>query len=281
MELRSFAERVLFSESLAQKLQRDDSAFTDAVPGPPVRVAVPARPDNLQFAPRRTAPAMPKPASFADPARRAVAHHIMANHELQALEVMAMILLAFPEAHPEFRQGLGRVMIDEQRHTRMHAQRCEELGLQFGDLPVNCYIWSKAAEYTTVLQYIAGLPLVFEGRNLDHTVEFENHFRTAGDRRSAAIMRAIHKDEIRHVEFGMTWLRRLKPPELTDFEAWQQNLLWPIRPSKAIGDQFQKDARLQAGMSPEFIDQLVHWSESDADPIANEPTRWSAGDDGT
>jgi hypothetical protein len=32
---------------------------------------------------------MPHPETFADPKRRAVAHHIMANHELQALEVMA------------------------------------------------------------------------------------------------------------------------------------------------------------------------------------------------
>lgn len=30
----------------------------------------------------------------------------------------------------------------------------------------------------------------------------------------------------------------------------------PIRPSKARGDLFQRDARLQAGLTAEFIDQL-------------------------
>jgi hypothetical protein len=49
---------------------------------------------------------MPAAGAFHDPARRAVAHHIMANHELQALEVMAWTLLAFPEAPAAFRRGM-------------------------------------------------------------------------------------------------------------------------------------------------------------------------------
>lgn len=206
---------------------------------------------------------MPKPGAFADPAKRAIAHHIMANHELQALEVMAMVLLAFPEAAGEFRLGLAEIMFDEQRHTRLHCQRAQELGLTFGDLPVNSYIWNKATEYNSVLEYVAGLPLVFEGANLDHTVEFEHYFRKHKDKRSAAIMRAIHKEEIRHVQFGMTWLRKLKDPALSDFDAWQQALKWPIRPSIAKGDCLQKEARLAAGMSPEFLETLADWQETD------------------
>lgn len=259
MELRAFAEQVLLSDSLAIKVRRPETALTDVRPGDPVRIAMPVRPENLPFAKRRTAPPMPKPPSFSDPAKRAIAHHIMANHELQALEVMAMILLAFPEAPTEFRQGLAVIMFDEQRHTKMHSQRCSELGLTFGDLPVNGYIWTKATEYQSVLEYVAGLPLVFEGANLDHTIEFEHYFRQHNDRRSAAIMRAIHKEEIRHVEFGMEWLRKLKDPALSDFDAWQQALKWPIRPSTAKGDTLQKEARLEAGMTAEFVERLETW----------------------
>jgi len=261
MELRQFAEQVLLSTDLSLKLLRPDELLTDVSPGPAIRVQVPGRPAELQFAERRSAPAMPRGNSFRDPARRAVAHHIMANHELQALEVMAMVLLAFPDAPAEFRSGLARIMFDEQRHTRLHAQRCHELGLSFGSRPVNSWIWQKALQYTTPLEYVAGLPLVFEGANLDHTVEFEQSFMAVGDRRSAAIMRAIHRDEIRHVEFGLVWLRRWKQPELSDWEAWTRSLHWPIRPSKARGPLFQADARREAGLSEDFIRLLVDYNE--------------------
>jgi len=261
MELRTFAERVLLSDSLDLKIKRIDVELTDETPGGSVRAQMPVRPGNLQFAARRTAPAMPKAESLKDPKKRAVAHHVMANHELQALEVMAMVLLAFPDAPAEFRMGMAQIMLDEQRHTRMHAQRSQELGLQFGDLPVNGWIWKKATEYRSPLEYVAGLPLVFEGANLDHTVEFESYFVAAGDRRSAAIMRAIHKDEIHHVEFGLHWLRQFKQPGQSDWDAWTGALHWPIRPSKARGELFQRDARLQAGLTDEFLDQLEAFEE--------------------
>ena len=208
---------------------------------------------------------MPKGAAFRDAGKRAIAHHIMANHELQALEVMAMILLAFPEAPTEFRTGMAIIMFDEQRHTRLHVTRAAELGLTFGDLPVNSYIWNKATEYSTTLQYVAGLPLVFEGANLDHTIEFEQYFRDHGDSRGGDIMRAIHLDEIQHVEFGLHWLRQWKDPELSDFDAWQQQLKWPIRPTTARGETFQFEARLAAGMDEDFVQQLCNWDDERSD----------------
>jgi uncharacterized ferritin-like protein (DUF455 family) len=256
MNLRHFAERVLLSPSLDDKLERVRTAFTDDEPGPVVRIEIPARPENLKFAGRHEAPDMPHPETFADPKRRAVAHHIMANHELQALEVMAWTLLAFPEAPTEFRLGVAKIMQDEQRHTQMHIERAKAFGLAFGDLPVNCYIWKKALSFANVLDYLAGLPLTFEGRNLDHTLEFEEHFRRVGDHKSAAVMRQIHHDEIEHVAFGLAWLRRLKPEGVSDWEAYCQHLHWPLRPEKSIGDEFHEAPRVAAGMDAEFLAEL-------------------------
>lgn len=256
MEIREFARRVLCSHDLEQKLLAPAGSLTDQVPGESIRVPEPARPDNLQFAPRRTAPAMPSPGALKRPEKRAVAHHIMANHELQALEVMAWTLLAFPDAPREFRQGMTQVMRDEQRHTRMHIERAARLGLSFGSLPVNCYIWKKAMSFTCVLDYLAGLPLVFEGGNLDHSLEMAEAFTSVGDDRSAAVMRQIHLDEIQHVRFGIDWLRRLKPRHMSDWEAFATHLHWPLRPGKARGEVFQREARLAAGLSAEFVDRL-------------------------
>jgi len=194
--------------------------------------------------------------AVSDPHKRGVAHHIMANHELQALEVMAWTLLSFPAAPTEFRHGMCRVMFDEQRHTRMHVERAARLGVQFGSLPVNCYIWKKALSFTSVLDYLAGLPLVFEGANLDHSLELADVFSAVGDERSAALMRIIHRYEIGHVRFGIEWLRRFKPADVSDWEAFEQHLHWPLRPSKSRGSQFQREARLAAGLDPEFIARL-------------------------
>ncbi len=266
MEIREFAERVLLSDSLEEKLKPAPPLLTDDSPGEPLRIKEPTRPASLQFAAPRTAPAMPKPAALFEQEKRALAHHIMANHELQALEVMAYILCAFPDAPAEFRQGMCAIMGDEQRHTRMHKERASILGLEFGSLPVNCYIWKKALSYESLLDYLAGLPLTFEGRNLDHTGEFEQYFLDAGDQRSAALMKVVYRDEIQHVAFGLHWLRQLKPDHLSDWEAYEQHLHWPIRAALSVGDTFNREARRETGMTDEFIDRLYQAAHSDQPP---------------
>src|ERR1700722_5787312 len=132
MEVREVAERILLADSLAAKLDRIPAKLTDERPVPARRVAIPGRPRELVFAARRTAPTMPRPGALGDPRKRGIAHHILANHELQALEVMAFVLMAFPDAPTDFRRGLIGIMRDEQRHTRLHAERAAELGVRFG-----------------------------------------------------------------------------------------------------------------------------------------------------
>lgn len=256
MELRAFAERILLSPTIVEKLAPLDTPVTDFAPGAAWRIEAPARPENLRFAGRKQAPPMPQPKTFRNPVKRALAHHIMANHELQALEVMAFTLCAFPDAPPEFRRGMADIMADEQRHTRMHIERAALLGLTFGDVPVNGYFWEKAQAFTSVLDYLAGLPLTFEGGNLDHTLEFAESFELAGDSRSAALMRVIHRDEIEHVRFGIEWLRKLKSPEQSDWDAYVSHLHFPLKPEKSKGKSFHREPRLAAGLSDEFITQL-------------------------
>lgn len=263
MELRDFAELVLLSDSLSEKLRPLGARATDDSPGPAVRVSRPSRPPGLQFGAPRTAPALVRGEALRDPLKRGIAHHILANHELQALEVMAWTLCAFPDAPSDFRRGLADIMADEQRHTRMHVERALALGVEFGQFPVNGYIWEKAMQFESVLDYLCGLPLVFEGRNLDHTLELAEEFAAVSDERSAALMRVIHRDEIGHVQFGALWLHRLKPVDQTEWEAFTAHLHWPIRAAKARGRVFQRAAREQAGLSREFIDRLERGGEED------------------
>lgn len=265
MEIRDFARRIVLSDSLEKKLLPCDDDPTDDSPGPSEQVTVPGRPENLKFAPRRGAPTMPAFGAWIDPEKRGLVHHILANHELQALEVMGWVLLTFPDAPREFRCGLLAIIADEQRHTRMHIERASRLGVKFGDYPVNSYIWTKSMVFTCLLDYLAGLPLVFEEANLDHSLEFADAFAAAGDERSAAVMRTIHRDEITHVAFGIDWLRRLQPEGADDWTTFTSHLHWPIRACKARGEVFQREARLAAGLSKDFVDRVESATEADDD----------------
>ena len=256
MELRDFAERVLRADRLADKLAAPGQPLTDEHPGTPLRCARPGRPADLGFSLGRSGRRMPRPDGFREARLRAAAHHIMANHELQALEIMAWTVLAFPDAPAGFRMGMAEVMRDEQMHTRVHANRCAELGTPFGSLPVNGYLWLKAMNFTGVMDYLAGVPLTFEGANLDHTVQFAGHFRRAGDEKGARIMETIHRDEIGHVAFGIDWLRRLKPAGADDWQAYVDHLHWPMCPKLARGAPFQRAARQTAGLDDDFIVRL-------------------------
>ncbi|MCA9053609.1 MAG: DUF455 domain-containing protein, partial [Planctomycetaceae bacterium] len=89
MELRDIARRIVLSHSIEEKVERIDSVWTDDNPGTAERVDRPGRPQSLEFAPRRGAPAMPPFGTWREPHKRGLVHHILANHELQALEVMA------------------------------------------------------------------------------------------------------------------------------------------------------------------------------------------------
>lgn len=255
-ELRAFAERVLFSGDLAEVLRPPVGELCDVAPGPPQVVVEPKRPPSLIAATQGAAERMPKLSRMQDAEARGIAHHVMANHELQALEIMAATLLRHPEAPRDFRLGLARIMVDEQRHTRMHAARGEKLGVPFGSRAVSAFIWRRSQQFTSVCDYLAGLPLVFEGANLDHSLEFEAAFLKAGDRRSAHVMRQIHDDEIEHVAFGIEWLRRLKPSHLSDWDAFVQHLHQPLEPRKARGRVFQEKARRAAGLDADFIDRV-------------------------
>ncbi|MBY0587425.1 ferritin-like domain-containing protein [bacterium] len=256
MEVREFAERILFSPDLESKLAPPAGVLTDQRPGLPTRVSSPEREDALRFVGSHSGAKMPKTTEFGQVRTRGVAHHIMANHELQALEIMAWTLLAFPDAPTDFRQQLVPIMLDEQRHTRMHLRRAQSHGVPFGSIPVNGHVWLRTQASESLLDYLACLPLTFEGGNLDHSLQFARLFDQAGDAKSRDVMKVIHADEIEHVAFGLRWFRVFKPDHLSDWEAYVAHLRWPLTPYASKGKVFQRTAREQAGMSLEFIESI-------------------------
>ena len=253
MEIRDFAQSLVTTEDLDLKLAPPPAGLTDEDPGPPLRIDHPGRPPGLRFQRRIDVPPIE---GMPDPAQRPRILHALANHELQAAELFAWALLAFPEAPPEFRRGLLRILVDEQRHTRMYIARVEDAGARFGDYPVNGYFWSKIEAITSPLRFLCAMSLTFENANLDHTIEYEEAARRAGDPKTAAVIERVHRDEIEHVRFGWTWLQILKREDESAWDAFQANLTWPLRPAKARGRAFHREGREAAGLDSEFIRRL-------------------------
>jgi uncharacterized ferritin-like protein (DUF455 family) len=258
MELRALALRILDTPTLEAKLAPPADPLTDEAPGAPLAWDRPARPPELVIRTKKTRVAMPraKASTLANPRKRALCLHFFANHELQALELMAYALLAWPDAPRAFRRGVAETLGDEQRHLALYLARMADLGLGFGEVPVTDYFWAQSTWWRTPLDYVAALSLGFEGGNLDRAPIYEDLFRAAGDEPTAALMRRVHDDEVGHVRFGLLWLRRWKDPARTDFEVFAEHLRWPLRPSRTRGPVVRRSSRRAAGLDEDFLDRL-------------------------
>lgn len=259
MELRDYALHILTSPTLEQKLL-PALDITDQHPGEAQLWRAPARAPELAFAPRRKRSRMPALGALTEPHFRAVSLHHFANHELMALELFAAALLAFPEMPTAFRRGLLHVLSEEQEHFRLYQARMKALaGLEFGTLPLNDHFWRIVDDLNTPLKFVSALALTFEGGNLDYALQYARAFRAVGDEASAELMEQVHRDELGHVRFGLHWLRKLKDPSQSDFDAWEQALTFPTSPARARGLVFDRASREQVGFEPEFIDRLEHY----------------------
>lgn len=260
--IREFAERVLFAETLEEKLippPKGELALTDDNRGTPlVTPHAPGRPRELRLCETGKARAeFPREHQLKSEQARGHLLHFLANHELLATELMALALLKFPDAPPAFRQGLLRTLAEEQWHTRWYLARMAHYGVEFGSLPVSGFFWNAVAGMETPLDYVSRLPLTFEQANLDFSLHYRDVFARAGDDPTAALLQRIHDDEIGHVGYGLNWFRKWKDPDEDDWTAHGRRLVFPLSLVRAKGKQLtDRDGRRRAGLSESYIRAL-------------------------
>jgi uncharacterized ferritin-like protein (DUF455 family) len=263
MELRDFAEQILFGTTLAEKLATPE-VITDERPGPAlVTPSAPGRPGNLQFKPHAAGKSeFPGLHRLEDTSERGKLLHFFGNHELLATELMALVLLKFPDAPAAFRKGVLQTLRDEQEHTRLYMERMKACGIEFGDVPVSGYFWRCVSTMEHPIDYVASLCLTFEQANLDFAGHYRRTFATVGDAESARLLEKIYRDEIGHVAYGLKWFRRWKNPADSDWDAFCRTLKFPLSPQRAKGFALNIAGRRAAGLEPEFIARLNVYSQS-------------------
>lgn len=255
MELREFALGVLEAPTLAGKLAAPPRDLTDYDPGDELRLPEPVRPAELVIETSRRVKTPPV-AGMGDVSQRRRILHAMANHELQAAELFAWALLAFPDAPRAFRLGLLGILVDEQKHCRLYIERLEALGGHFGDTPVTGHFWNQLDDLHTPLEFVCVMGLTFENANLDFAGEYATAAREVGDDETAAVLDIVHRDEIRHVRFGWHWLQHFKAPDATAWDAYNDHVHFPLGPWRARGKVFDRESREAAGIDDSFIEQL-------------------------
>jgi len=252
---RAYAERVVISAELADKLAPPPEGLELADALPALRIAGPGRPATLAIVPVKRG-VVPPVEGMRDPSQRARILHALANHELQAIELFAWALLAYPDAPLAFRRGLVAILADEQRHFGFYTQRLAAFGTQFGDHPVTGHFWNKLDHLETPLHFICAMGLTFENANLDFANDYALAARACGDTETARVLEQVHTDEIAHVHFAYAWLRRLAPDE-DPWAAYLAHTRPPLGPRRARGKNYDADARRRAGFSPDFIARLA------------------------
>ena len=89
MEIREYAERVLLSTTLEEKLAVPEVALTDRRPGAAMPTPDrPGRPDDLQFGKQGDRSPLPSVTELADESDRGRLLHFFGNHELLAAELI-------------------------------------------------------------------------------------------------------------------------------------------------------------------------------------------------
>jgi uncharacterized ferritin-like protein (DUF455 family) len=291
--LEGWAYRLLVTTDLEAKLSPPPVPRVVEVNAPPRRVERPWRPPQLQVVDR--APKSPKAGALRDPHRRAQALHTFLHHELQAAELMAWAILAFPGAPAGFRRGLVRVLGDELRHVRMYRDEIARHGHQIGDFPVRDWFWQRVPLAASPAHFAAVMGMGLEAANLDHAPRFAALFRAVGDEEGARVQEQVAEEEIPHVRFGVRWFERLvlwpqeahEAGQITDsladltgvdndhpatrrawpagaFASWASHLPPPLSPLLMRGAPMSVALRERAGFSREFLDELQRWAPREA-----------------
>lgn len=269
MEIKFFAEQLLYGNALSDKLLVPPVTLTDLQPGSLTETPkYPGRPDALRLDRWNSQKKVPFPSldKLSDPQARGQILHFFANHELLAIELMALVLLKFPEAPSTFRRGIVQTIFEEQEHMRLYATHMKAMGVEFGEIPVNDFFWTCLSPMTSLLDFVAHMSLTFEQANLDFSLHYAKAFRKIGDQVGANLLDQVFKDEIGHVKNGLVWLNRWKDVHETDWDAYVRSLRFPITPNRAKGLSFVADLRRDIGFSNEFISELSVFTHTKGRP---------------
>ena len=259
MKVEELAFSILSGGNIQDKLLKPDEVRFDSKSQSYAHDAdrKPARNFSIQFSEKRSR--FPKRGSLEVLENRAKTLHFFANHELLAIEFMAWAILEF-SYDKNFQKKVYATLVDEQKHLELYINRIQDMGIEFGDFPLNDFFWRQVKSIESVEHYLCSMSLCFEMANLDFASEYADIFRQFDDNASSQIMEEVLKDEIRHVAIGWNGLKTIVGRDSV-WEYFIENLPMPLTPQRSKGVVFNRNARERAGVSHQFIENLMRFND--------------------
>lgn len=268
MLISEFASRLLLGGSLEDKLffppeLEDDKKNNFSFLTP----ELPGRDDSLAFSAKGKGPKFSEFKQLKNDAQRGHCLHFFANHELQAIELMALAILKFPEMPKSLKRQIISAIQDEQKHTRLYLNRMNSCGIEFGHDHLNRFFWDALSQVNSIDSFLAGMSLTLEQANLDFAYEFKTRFAQSGDLESAKILEVVLHDEMKHVRLGLEFFKKNKANEHGEiWEAYCEAVEPPLFPSRAKAEPFQKEIRREIGFADRDIEALLNYKRSKGRP---------------
>jgi uncharacterized ferritin-like protein (DUF455 family) len=260
LTIEDWARDYIAAETLAEKLAPPPPPSAFAERAISLRVAGPGRGKGFLVSP--SGEKSSGKSQLRSPERRASLIHRFLHHELQAAELMAWAVLAFPETPPAFRRGLLGILGDEIRHMNLYAKYLIDRGKDPASFPVRDWFWERVPTVLTPEQFCATMGMGLEAANLDHAARFARRFREAGDEEAAQIEEIVGREEIPHVMFATRWYERFTNDRPSSFDTWARHLPAPLSPMLMRGPELDRAARIEAGATAAFVDALERWTPS-------------------
>jgi uncharacterized ferritin-like protein (DUF455 family) len=238
--------KVMLARAVARdwRLGRLSHAFDAPMPDRPAR---PVRPELLLPS------AMPKRRRGGSGANRIALLHALAHIEFSAIDLAFDMAGRFGAGQPRtFIDDWLGVGADEAMHFALLERRLHSLGSFYGAHPAHDGLWESASLTAHDLgARLAIVPMVLEARGLDVSPQTIERLEAAGDNRSAAIVRRIYSDEIRHVGVGVKWFAiHCESYEILPAQRWQELVRTYFRGT--LKPPFNDSARESAGLPREF-----------------------------
>ena len=147
---------------------------------------------------------------------------------------------------------------DEAYHFTLLNNHLLTLGYTYGDFSAHNGLWDMAlkTEHDCMIR-MALVPRVLEARGIDAVPEMQSKIKNIGDEKANEILDIIHRDEIKHVQYGDKWFKFLCQkrdlnPENIFFE------LMANYDAPKIRGAFNRADRLKAGFSNSELDKLFN-----------------------